>query len=147
MGPSLIIAALAVGAPGPKGPGPDPSGIAGEWEVVEAKTAGQHGPNDAKAGDVYAFEADGTLRFRFGGKVSPLPPFRYTADPAAKPATVDIRVDDKADSPVSRGRFKVDGATLTLHLGELNADRPPGLAPPAAAKTTVITFRRVKAKD
>lgn len=143
MGPAWILSVAVLGAPGPKD-GAGPKDVTGDWVVVEQVIDGKAVKVD---GDVYRFEPDGTLVFRLGGKDRNQPRSRYAADPAAKPPTIDLYVDAKPDSPVSRGLYKVDGDTLTIAVGELNAERPKELASRPGSKVSLMTLRKVKPQD
>jgi hypothetical protein len=48
---------------------------------------------------------------------------------------------------VSRGLYKVDGDTLTIALGDLNAERPKELASRPGSKVVLLTLRRAKPQD
>jgi uncharacterized protein (TIGR03067 family) len=139
MGGSLLLVAVAVGAPALKDR-PKPGDIAGEWLVVEYSGGGRATPFDEGFG--YTFRADGTCEFRPSAAHAP-EPGRYTTDPAGRPPAIDLIVADPK-CPVVRGIYRVQGDTLTLCFG--GSDRPTAFESPEGQATWLYVLRRAKKK-
>jgi len=129
--------ALSIGAPALKDPpGPEPT-LVGRWTNTEILING----SDCRPGNedlTYEFTADGRWLSFWGGKERSRGE-KYTADPKARPAAIDLPTAH--DWPM-RGIYKVEGDTLTLVVRVCNDSRPVSFDEKTAVMKMVLT--RVK---
>lgn len=138
----VMIGGRSGAAPALKPPPAGDPRLVGRWAVARAFN-GREEVTKLNRGLEYEFRADGRWVIRRDGKEYLAAPGRYTADPGATPAAIDL-VPQPADpmGPVVRGVYKVDGDTLTLHTRP-GADRPAGFEPAGAASLMTLTRVRV----
>jgi uncharacterized protein (TIGR03067 family) len=141
---AVLLLALAVGAPGPKeAPPKDPPSLVGEWALTSRVVGGK--PEAPSPGSSVTFTADGRVRLR-EGRAERAEQATYTADPKKTPAELDIVPPARANEPVLKAIYKVDGDTLTICFGG-GGDRPTAFESPAGAGVMLVTFTRAKKKE
>jgi uncharacterized protein (TIGR03067 family) len=144
---SIVGLALALAAPGLKGPPEKGRPLVGEWVAERATVAGAE-----QAGKVrvrYVFRADGTWAVYGDGRRLPGESQTYTVDARKSPPAIDLSGGGPGGgrSPGVEGIYKVDGDTLTLCLALGGAGRPTAFESSADAPTMLIVFKRAKAKE
>ena len=141
MNATLLITALALGAPALKDKTPAGPSLVGEW-VIEQATVGGQGPGANPNPNRWVFSADGT-RAIFDSDGKSLVGGSYQADP--KVGFLDL---DSGMPPESRYLclYKLDGDTLTLNVGWQKAPRPTEFESPMGSQCTLYVMRRVKEK-
>src|SRR6187401_2740075 len=111
MNTSLLVVALAVGAPGLKDRSPPP-GIDGEWAIESRIVEGQPDPA-AKTDRFLVAGGRWTILQPDGRKLE----WVLDVDPAARPPAFTLFKADDMDrkgKPEMSGIYRVDGDTLTL---------------------------------
>jgi uncharacterized protein (TIGR03067 family) len=148
----LLVLAVAVVAPGPKGKVKDES-VVGEWVAERTTFAGNRVPLP-KEPVRYVFSVDGTWATYRGEKKHPGEHQVYDTDPSKAPPAIDLsfdEVDGDREPPnrpqVLRGIYKVDGDTLTLCLATNGGDRPKALESTAEVPARLWVFKRAKKKE
>ena len=141
MNSALLVLVLSLGAPALKEK-PRPTTIVGEWVAEHLTVGGRDAP--PKTEIRWVFSADGERSIINNGQR--YVQGRYTTDPKALPATLDLD-PDKGPANSYACIYKIDGDTLTLNLGWQMAERPSSFKSPAGSKCTLYVFRRVKTSD
>jgi uncharacterized protein (TIGR03067 family) len=129
----VTVLALVLGAPALKEPARP---LLGQW-VCTART--YNGRDSQLDPCMWEFAPGGKLYKR----LRDLEPaeLRYTADPAASPARLDLTDGEDTVEAI----YKVTGDTLTLCFSNSRADdRPTRLESPGGSRLVLMTFKRVK---
>jgi len=141
MSGSLLLVAVAVGAPALKAP-PAGSGLAGEWRIESLTVGGQKDPQPEEP-DFVVFGPEGTLSSRRGAAGPLIERGRFTARTENEPATIDID-RGSSDGPF-RGIYRVEGETLTLCLAaDGKATRPQAFASRPKSDDRLYVLKRIK---
>src|SRR4051812_28029870 len=102
----VVVGGLAYAAPALKDRPKPPPGIAGDWEAVELTVAGRRlDLKGVRTG--FRFTADGRWGQMDGGR-DPHRLSGFAADPAARPAALDLMDGAKPGGPVMVGIYRVD---------------------------------------
>ena len=136
---TLLVAALALGAPALKDPPKKQASILGEWVADQCTVGGKPIPLDGTAIG-WTFSADGAVALVNNGRT--LDTHHFLADTKASPATVDLNSQKAQECYLCT--FKVEGDTLTLNVGWIGAGRPTAFECPAGSKCTLYVLKRVK---
>lgn len=122
-------------------PKPDPK-LVGRWKVERA-FAGETETTEKDPVE-YEFTADGKWVFRRGGKDSVSGPGKFTTDPKAAPAQIDLvyELADFKERLELKGIYKLDGDTLTVRTAERGGDRPAAFDGPGKGYRVVL--KRIK---
>ena len=142
---TLLIAAIALGAPAPKDPPKKVPSVVGLWEMESYTYAGT--PRRLGVQPVrYEFTADSKwISYRGERKTIER---TYSTNPKADPPTIDLNYDPtEQNPPMGRGIFKVDGDTLTICLIRNDEPRPTAFESARGTATFLHVFKRVKPKD
>jgi uncharacterized protein (TIGR03067 family) len=136
---SVLILALAVGAPGVKDPPKkDAPTLAGLWVAESAVKGGRPDKNPTDA--TLEFTADGKVVLKEKGRDIT---GTYTTDGKKDPAELDMNLEAGGMSIHMPGIFKFDKDTLTLCLG-FTGERPKKFESPEASMTVLLTLKRAK---
>lgn len=136
---SVLVLALAIGAPAPKDPPKKDPAFVGDWVPESVTVGGQKVPIPPMT---FRFTADGKFERQSGGD----PPSTGTFTVVLKkdPAYIDLTSSDgMAASPVALSIFKVEGNTMTICTAT-GGDRPTAFASPAGSMTVLLVFKRKK---
>jgi uncharacterized protein (TIGR03067 family) len=142
---TLIVAAIALGAPAPKDPPKKMPSVVGVWEMESLISAGT--PRRLAAQPMrYEFTADSKW-FTYRGERK-TPERTYSTNPKADPPTIDLNYDpSEQDPPMGRGIYKVEGDTLTVCLVRNKEPRPTTFESTRETATILYVFKRVTPKD
>ena len=143
MNPSLLLAALAVGAPGLKDKPAPPPGIDGEW-AIESRIVGGRPDPAARTDRIVVVGGRWSIPQPDGRRLE----WVLDLDPATKPPALTLYKADDPDRqrpPEMSGVYQVDGDTLTVCY-VFEGPRPTEFASPAGSKVRLMTLRRVKDK-
>jgi uncharacterized protein (TIGR03067 family) len=133
--------ALATSAPALKDPPKKAHDLTGEW-LVEQVTSG--GRRLESANLVYKFTADGKWLIYRDGMELTAPNRQYTADPKARPATVELIADATRPATRREGIYEVDGDTLTMCVAPPKGARPTKFESTADDRNTIYVLKRKK---
>jgi uncharacterized protein (TIGR03067 family) len=144
MGGSLLLVALAVGAPALKDK--DPTGLVGEWVVESCVQAG----NPVRYPDEATITLGPDGRFAFAVRGFPTNVARYVADPTANPPRFDLRRDDLPPGwPLGDrewvGIYKRDGDRLTICYRRWQDLRPADFRAEKGSGQNLMVLRRANA--
>jgi len=139
---AVLGISVAVAAPLPKERVKPMPSVVGEW-VVETETKG--GEEQPKEGEPfsYLFRDDGSWALLQRGRLF-ADYRRYTTEPKATPATIDLFPPGTGTQPWYRGIYKVDGDTLTICYSDRGEPRPTTFESTAHSTSTLKVFKRVK---
>jgi uncharacterized protein (TIGR03067 family) len=133
--------ALAASAPALKDLPKKANDLTGEWVVERVAVANK----TLSSGDlVYTFTADGKWLIHRDGTELPAPNRQYTADPKARPATVELIADATRPATRREGIYEVDGDTLTMCVGPPKGARPTKFESTADDRNTIYVLKRKK---
>jgi uncharacterized protein (TIGR03067 family) len=145
---TLLITALAVGAPALKDPPKKELKIEGDWVVESQITGGR--PVKSSIERHYIFSADGKwtmISSKAKAKNAPSLTRTYVVDASTNPPSIDMKTSSGLAQPNMVGIIKVDGDTLTLCYNRTGEDRPKTFESPEDSTTILIIMKRAKAKD
>ena len=140
MGGCVLVAALTLGAPGPKEPKAHP--LVGTWQLLTHTHDGQTA--DFKAGHCWTFTADG----RRGAHTFDTRPAlwqKYALDEKVRPPALSVTEEYRTGPITEHFRFEVDGDTLTMCTR--SEGRPEAITAERGTGNTVYKLWRVKAKE
>jgi hypothetical protein len=140
MTPTLLagVLVLAAGAPGLKDkPRPEPT-LVGEWAAASVTVGGRPVPSGS---DRWVFRAEGTYALYARGE--PADAGDLTGEFGKAEGAVDL-ASKTVGLPANLCRFRIDGDTLALAVGQNRGGRPAGLDP--GPRVTVWVFKRVHDK-
>lgn len=144
---SLLALAFTITAPALKEKPKADNEIVGEWLLESMVGAGKGRPQANPMPLRYIFSADGKWSVIRGELTLGDGTRGFHTDPKKNPAMIDLIMDVTEQEPTIRpGIYKIDGNILTLCLGREN-ERPTAFEATARPRTTLYTFKRVKAKD
>jgi uncharacterized protein (TIGR03067 family) len=145
---TLLITALAVGAPALKDPPKKELKIEGEWVVESQISAGR--PLKSSIERRYIFSGDGKWTMtssKAKAKNAASLSRTYVIDATTNPASIDMKTSSGLAQPNMVGIIKVEGDTLTLCYSRSGEDRPKTFESPEDSSTYLIIMKRAKAKD
>ncbi|HJZ93160.1 MAG TPA: TIGR03067 domain-containing protein [Gemmataceae bacterium] len=143
---SVLVVALAFGAPALKDkPKPD-EGLIGLWELERTESGAAQPDRKRDAPLRYQFNKDGTYVI-FEGEKEIVGPRKFAFDANAKPATLDTRVNQKDNGQTVYGIYKVEGDLLTICKTPPGKGRPTEFTTAPGSPNYIMYFRRVKTKD
>jgi uncharacterized protein (TIGR03067 family) len=145
---TLLITALAVGAPALKDPPNKELKIEGEWVVESRVSAGR--PLKSKVEQRYIFSADGKWTMTSSKSVAKNGATltrTYAIDASTNPPSIDMKSSSGLAQPNMVGIIKIEGDTLTLCYSRAGEDRPKAFESPEDSSTLLIIMKRAKAKD
>jgi uncharacterized protein (TIGR03067 family) len=142
---TLLFAALAVGAPGPKDKPAPATGLIGLWEHQRSFSNGRDQTQKRSAPLRYEFRKDGTYVVHEGDAVM-VGPRGFQFDPNADPPTLDTRTSrsPSADPSTAFAIYKIEGDRLTICKTRPGQARPANFDAPDGSPNHVMVFRRVK---
>lgn len=148
MNTTLLITALAVGAPALKDPPKKELKIEGEWVVESQVNGGRHLKSSIERR--YIFSGDGKWTMtssKAKAKNAPSLTRTYVIDGSTNPPSIDMKTSSGLTQPNMIGIIKVDGDTLTLCYSRSGEDRPKTFESPEDSSTILIIMKRAKPKD
>jgi uncharacterized protein (TIGR03067 family) len=139
---TLLVAALAVAAPGLKDPKVE--NLVGTWEVESVTSDGKVVARAADKWARYTFSADGKWVVQQKGQAA-VGPRGYTVDTKATPATIDLSTPPTSpESPTVLGIYKIEADQLTLCVAFPDRDRPSKFESAEGSKVSLIVLKRAK---
>jgi uncharacterized protein (TIGR03067 family) len=142
VGPALILATLALGAPAAKEAPKSP--LNGTWFIVSET-------QDGKA-TVYAVSESECMTFTADGKVgahklnkAPTGWKKYEVNEKTRPRSLDFSYEIRMATQTEYLLFEIDGDTLTLCIGAKG--RPESISAKKGSGNVIYVLKRVKAKD
>jgi uncharacterized protein (TIGR03067 family) len=145
---TLLITALAIGAPALKDPPKKELQIEGEWVVESQVTGGRSLKSPIECH--YIFSTDGKWIVTASNAKVKVPPSlmqTYVINTKTTPASIDMRTSAGLDQPNMVGVIKVDRDTLTLCYSRNGEDPPKTFESPEGSSTILIIMKRAKPKD
>jgi uncharacterized protein (TIGR03067 family) len=138
----MLGAALALGAPGLKGPKAEE--LVGVWEIEKLTSDGKEMGRSADQWARYTFTAEGKWLVEQKGLPS-VGPRGYIVDSRVTPATIELSTPPMGpEHPTSLGIYKIEGDRMTLCVAFPERERPAKFESPEGSKVILIVLKRVK---
>jgi len=133
--------AFTLMAPAPKEAPKESPKIEGEWTVESFDGNGDKGPD---AGSILFRFAEGKVSIK-EGKREKAEEASYTLDLKKKPATIDIRPENRGGKgEVVLGILEISGDTMKICFTKEGGERPTMFKGDAEKRIVMLTLKRVK---